>query len=249
MPTHSHKHANPPAIEVQHVSVVLNGQTVLNDVSFDIMSGDLVALLGPNGSGKTTLMRAILGLQPYTQGSIRVLGGYVQEQYGRIGYVPQRFTPDRSVPMTVGEFLHITRDRHTPAHRVKESLQEVGLHPVTIAHQQLANLSGGQLQRVLIARALLHHPEILFLDEPSTGIDIAAEQTLFDLLASLNASHGMTIIMISHEINMVATHVNHVLCLNTSLVCAGPPSVAINPEALEKMYGSDYVASQSHKHL
>lgn len=248
MPTSSHKHSNPPAVEVDNLSIAFGKTTVIKDVSFKIAQGGLVALLGPNGSGKTTLMRAMLGLQPYQHGSIRLFGHDVQEHYGHIGYVPQRFTLDRAVPMTVGEFLDIARHTHVPPHRIKESLEEVGLNPVTIKHKQLANLSGGQLQRVLIARAILHHPDILFLDEPSTGIDIAGEQTLFELLAKLNKDHNLTIIMISHEVNMVASHVDQVLCLNKCLVCAGPPKKALSKESLEQMYGRDYVDAHQHKH-
>jgi len=234
---------------VEHLTISFNQQPVLKDVSFTIQPGDLVAIVGPNGSGKTTLMRALLGLQPYQEGVIKLFDQPVQAHYGNIGYVPQQFKPDKSVPMTVGEFLEISRNKRTPIHRIKESLEEVGLHPVTSACKQLSTLSGGQLQRVLIARAIMHHPDLLFLDEPSTGIDIAGEQTLFELITTLNREHGMTVIMISHEINMVATTVNHVLCLNTSLVCSGPPHVALTDESLTRLYGKDYAASHTHKHV
>ncbi|HBU27793.1 TPA: ABC transporter ATP-binding protein [Candidatus Uhrbacteria bacterium] len=249
MHTHSHKHLEATAILVENLSISFNQQPVLKNVSFEVAKGRLVAILGPNGSGKTTLMRALLGLQPYQQGVIRLFNEPISAHYGNIGYVPQKFAPDKSVPMTVGEFLDIARDRRTPIHRLNESLEEVGLNPVSARAKQMATLSGGQLQRVLIARAIMHHPDLLFLDEPSTGIDIAGEQTLFELIGTLNKKHGMTVIMISHEVNMIAASVDQVLCLNTSLVCSGPPNVALTKDSLTQLYGSDYVASHQHKHV
>lgn len=248
MPTSSRKTSNTPAIEVHDLTVRFGTATILEDVSFHVARGGLVALLGPNGSGKTTLMRVLLGLQPTASGSVKLFGEAPRAHYGRISYVPQKFTPDRSVPMTVGEFLRVSASRHTPPHRFSESLDEVGLNPASIQHAQLTHLSGGQLQRVLIARALLNSPEILFLDEPSTGIDIAGEQTLFELLSTLNKEHNVTILMISHEVNMVARHVDQVLCLNTSLVCSGPPKSALNKDTLEELYGSDYADTHGHNH-
>lgn len=247
MPKHSS--TTNPAITAEHIRVRFGATTVIDDVSFTVPEGSIAALIGPNGSGKTTLMRAILGLQNYQHGTIEVLGGSVQDVYGDIGYVPQSFQPDPTIPMTVREFLDIARRKQTPVHRIREVLEEVGLNPVSIQASQAATLSGGQRQRVLIARAILNHPRILFLDEPSTGIDIAGEQTVFELLAELNRSHQMTMLMISHEVHMVAKHVDHVLCLNTSLVCAGPPSKALNDSTLHAMYGSDYTDGHEHTHV
>lgn len=248
MPTSSRKTSSTPAIEVKNLTVRFGTATILEDISFHVAQGSLVALLGPNGSGKTTLMRVLLGLQPHTKGEVTLFGDTTKQHYGRIGYVPQKYTPDRTVPMTVGEFLLAAKPRHTPPHRLTDALEEVGLNPATIQHTQVSNLSGGQLQRILIARALLNNPEILFMDEPSSGIDIAGEQTLYELLTTLNKEHNVTIMIISHEVNMIARHVDQVLCLNTSLVCAGPPKKALNPDTLGELYGSDYVDAHGHNH-
>ena len=227
-------------IEVEDLSVSYYGRSVFKDVSFKIEPGEIVAILGPNGSGKSTLMKTILGLIKQNHGKVRIHGKRVSESYGTIGYVPQRYQPHPHIPMTVREFINLARPHRTPPSRIKEVLAEVGLHPVNIAKKQLAELSGGQLQRVLIARAILNDPDILFLDEPASGIDVAGEQTLFEILKHLNKDHNTTIMMISHEVNMIAKHVTHVICLNERLICAGPPSKALKKSVIKELYGEHY---------
>lgn len=235
------------AIAVENLVVAYDKHVVVDDVSFKIEEGDIVAFLGPNGSGKTTLMKAILGLVPYQRGLVQIFGDDAKKAYGNIGYVPQRFTLDRSVPMTVEEFLSLARVTGAPKHRVKEVLEEVGLNPATVSKSIVTKLSGGQLQRVLIARALLNHPKILFLDEPEAGIDVMGEKTLFGLLKKLNKDHGTTIVIISHEVQLISSHVKRVICLNGCLVCNGPPSKAITDDVIRDLYGDEYVRSHNHE--
>ncbi|MBI1907902.1 metal ABC transporter ATP-binding protein [Candidatus Uhrbacteria bacterium] len=230
----SAKTNNAPAICVDGLSVTYGDVAVLDDVSFDIPRGSITAIIGPNGSGKTTLLRAMLGLVPH-KGTVAVFGEAIRKAHDRIGYVPQRFDFDRTFPMTVGEFLTLYRRKggETPEHIIRE----VGLQKPILA-KTLGTLSGGQLQRVLIAQAIINNPALLFLDEPSTGIDVAGEAALYDVLAHLNETHGTTIVLVSHDLSMLADIVDHVVAVNRRLVCVGTPERALTPKRLAELYGS-----------
>lgn len=219
--------------------------TVFEHLSFTIHAGEIAAIIGPNGAGKSTLMRAMLGLVPY-QGTIELQGERPRRARRRMGYVPQRLNIDRAVPLTVGEFLDLARPVSLPHSARHEALGEVGLNPATMAAASFHTLSGGERQRVLIARAIQHRPDILFLDEPSSGIDIHGEQTFFEILHHLNHEHGTTIVLISHEIDLVARHVTQVLCLNHGLVCAGPTKSTLTPDAIASTFGSNYTSHHHH---
>jgi zinc transport system ATP-binding protein len=236
-----------PAIKAEKCTVRFGRVNVFENLSFSIAPGAISAIIGPNGSGKSTLMKAMLGLIDY-EGSIEVLGHHPKKSYGHVGYVPQQFTMDSTVPITVGEFLDLARREHLPRTVLHEALGEVGLNPVVVSRASMHTLSGGQRQRVLIARAILHRPEILFLDEPASGVDIHGEQTFFEILHHLNKEHSTTIVLISHEIDLVAKHVNHVLCLNHGLVCSGPPAKALTKERIEETFGSNY-EMHDHPHV
>ncbi|OGW85033.1 MAG: hypothetical protein A3C35_03870 [Omnitrophica bacterium RIFCSPHIGHO2_02_FULL_46_11] len=230
-------------IKVEHLSVHYNGRTILNDLNFSIKKGEIVAVVGPNGSGKTTLIHAILGLIPY-RGNILVDQEPVQKVFGRIGYVPQRFVFDRTVPMTVGEFLKLAFKKIN-----QRQLRRVLLEVDMIAHEEasIGTLSGGQLQRVLIARALLSNPTLLLLDEAMSEIDIAGEKSFYDIIKHLNRIHQTTVVMVSHEINMVYKFADQIICLNHDIICYGKPKDAITKEVLEKLYGQE-VKFQEHQH-
>src|SRR5262249_25095380 len=155
----------------------------------------IAAIIGPNGSGKTTLLRAVLGLRPPDSGEIRLFGKHLHAVRGLIGYVPQRFDFDRDFPLSVGEFMELARHEHCPKSRIPEKLREVGM-PKESLHLRIGSLSGGQLQRVLIAQAILNNPAMLFLDEPSSGIDISGEATFYELIEHLNEEHDTTIVLV-----------------------------------------------------
>lgn len=230
-------------LEVEHLSVDYQGRTVLNDLNFSIKKGEIVAIVGPNGSGKTTLIRAILGLIPY-RGRVLVNRRPVQGALEKIGYVPQRFSFDRTIPMTVGEFLRIAYKKIAPR-KIKRSLLEVDM--VRHEHAQVGTLSGGQFQRILIARSLLNDPEVLLLDEAISEIDIRGAKSFYDIIKHLNHVHETTVFLVSHEINMVYKFADQIICLNRDLICFGKPKDTITKEVLEKLYGPE-VRFQEHKH-
>lgn len=225
-----------PAVAVEGCSVSLGGVTVLDDVSFAVAQGEVAALIGPNGSGKTTLMRAILGLTPAAAGTIRIFGKHLHAVRDLIGYVPQRFDFDHDFPITVREFLDLARHPHCPVSRIAEKIKEVGL-PTRVLDQQLGSLSGGQMQRTLIAQAILNNPAILFLDEPTTGIDVSGEATLYEIIEHLNVEHGTTILLVSHDIALVSDMVDNVICVNRKLLCYGPPHTALTLRKMEEVFG------------
>lgn len=234
---------NAPAVCVDRVSVRMNSVIVLDDVSFDIPRGSMTAIIGPNGSGKTTLLKTMLGLVPH-QGTVRLLGGTLRAVHTKIGYVPQRFDFDRTFPMTVEEFLAMYR--RPGASTAQDVLREVGLTHI-ILNKKLGLLSGGQLQRVLIAQAIINNPELLLLDEPSTGIDVAGEAAVYDVLRHLKETHGTTIVIVSHDLAMISDVVDHVIAINRRVICVGTPEKALTPKRLTELYG-EHARSFHHDH-
>lgn len=236
-----------PAIFVENISVAYGDRKVVDSVSFSVKAGKVAAIVGPNGSGKTSLLKAILGLAP-SQGEATVLGEHLHDVRHRVGYVPQRFTFDRDFPITVEEFLHLARSRQCSTNRVMTVVKEVGLTPFVI-HKKLGSLSGGQLQRVLIAQALLHDPTVLFLDEPMAGIDVAGENAIHEVIEHLKDEHGTTVLMVSHDIVAINCLADQVLCLNQKLLCDGPPKKVLTDESLYGLFGSKHLLRHTeHKH-
>ncbi len=233
------KQSITPYIEVKGVSHHYNGMTVLDRVSCTIEKGSITAIIGPNGSGKTTLIRAILGLLSPTKGVITIEGKSPSEMRTHIGYVPQQLQFDRTLPITVNEFLktYQCKDQKHRYKNIAQVLKEVGLG--NQIHQKIGTLSGGQFQRALIARAIFHEKDILVLDEPSAGIDIEGEQSLYELIEHLHDEHGTTCIIISHDVAIVHRFADSVICLNKKKICQGTPSSTITPEVLKQLYGTD----------
>ncbi|HTP41169.1 MAG TPA: metal ABC transporter ATP-binding protein [Nitrospiria bacterium] len=212
------------------------GNWVLEDVSFSVPQGSIAAVIGPNGSGKTTLLKALLGFVTPQRGRVRVLGRSPRQARGEVAYVPQRFTFDKSFPITVMEFLQFSHPE-CPTEKIVQYVSHLGM--AEMLNSKLGSLSGGQLQRVLIERAMLGDPKVLFLDEPASGIDVGGEQTFYELVMHLHKEHGSTVVMVSHELDVVANYSNLVLCLNRRLVCQGRPEQALSPETLRELYGKD----------
>lgn len=236
------------AIKVEKLSVAFGDISVLRNVSFDIPKGVIAALIGPNGSGKTTLMKAILGIIEAQNGEVLIDGKHIHDMRDRIGYVPQKFQFDRQFPITVKEFLQLNCHKTCPTDAVmKQKLDDVGLKK-SILDKQLGTLSGGQLQRVLIAQAIMKNPDYLFLDEPSTGIDIVGEAEFYSVLKHLNEEHDTTILLVSHDIAIVSQLVDYVICVNKKLLCSGVPKKALTQKTLEKLYGSEMNMYQHHNH-
>lgn len=195
--------------------------TVLHDVNFRIGKGEIVTVVGPNGSGKSTLVRALIGLEPASTGMVRRADGL------RIGYVPQRLKIEAGLPMTVRRFLSLP-DRVSDA-AASRVLDRVGVPGV--GDRQLAGLSGGQFQRVLVARALLSAPDLLILDEPTQGLDQPGVAAFYRLLAEIRAEAGVAVLLVSHDLHVVMSASDRVLCLNGHICCEGAPEqVSAAPE-------------------
>ncbi|MCU0275362.1 MAG: metal ABC transporter ATP-binding protein [Acidobacteria bacterium] len=224
-----------PLLEVKGLSVRFAGIPALENVSFTIEKEAIIAVIGPNGSGKTTLLKAILGLVPY-EGEIRLFARPVRQVLPQVGYVPQRFAFDPSFPLTVEEFINLTcrTPEKLPVHG---ALDEVGMGE--FKGKLIGELSGGQLQRVLLAHALLHRPRILFLDEATSGIDIEGQGDFYSTIQRLNREHGVTVLMVSHEISMVYKFTDRIICLNRDLVSHGETRSALTAEVLRKLYGEN----------
>jgi zinc transport system ATP-binding protein len=225
---HHHHHADeqrdhhPDAlISARNLQLVRNGRTILADIDIDISPGEIVTVIGPNGAGKTTLVRALLGLEPLDQGDIRRKPGLVT------GYAPQRFDVDRAIPLTVSRFVALGR-RCSPDECARV-LKDVGAGQ--LAARQLSELSGGELQRVVLARALVRSPDLLVLDEPVRGVDYAGEAELYTLIGRLRTERGFGVLLVSHDLHVVMAQSDRVICLNRHVCCSGvPQSVAQHPE-------------------
>jgi ABC-type Mn2+/Zn2+ transport system ATPase subunit len=227
------------ALEVTDLTVWFEGQErpAVEEVSFRLDEGQIAILIGPNGSGKSTVLRAILGLVPFA-GEVRVFGMPAAEARREIGYVPQRLAFDLSLPLTVGEAVRMPLlgargpDAESSLRHFTEAL---GL--ADLSDRPLGALSGGQLKRALIARAMVTRPRLLLLDEPEAGIDVGGEQTLYELLQRLVTHHRLTALVCSHELDLVFRYADQVLCLNRRLQCTGRPAEVLTAEALARLYG------------
>ncbi len=233
-----------PAIQVKNLTAKYGDLIILDKLSFSIENNSICAVIGPNGSGKTTLLKAMLGLIPFS-GEVLILNNKPSAVRPNLAYVPQRFTFDKTYPITVAEFLKLSLDNGHKNADVNIYLKEVGL--LNSEKKLLGELSGGQLQRILIARALVNEPKIIFFDEPAAGIDISGERNFYDLIKHLNQEHGLTVVLVSHEIDIVFQYATQVICLNKKLICTGRPQKVINNETLKSLYGQD-IALYHHKY-
>ena len=227
------------ALEVKDVTVWFPGQErpAVEEVSFALTEGQIAILIGPNGSGKSTLLRAILGLVPFS-GEVRVFGMPAAQARRQIGYVPQRLAFDLTLPLTVQEAVRMpllgARGPDVEA-TLRHFVEVLGI--ADLLDKRLGALSGGQLKRALIARAMVTNPRLLLLDEPEAGIDVGGEQTLYELLGQLVSHHRLTALVCSHELDLVFRYAGQVLCLNRRLQCTGPPAEVLTVDALARLYG------------
>ena len=227
---HAHGHAHDHArrahdltalISARNLLLARGGRTILAGIDIDISPREIVTVIGPNGAGKTTLVRALLGLEPLDGGEIRRKPGLVT------GYAPQRFDVDRAIPLTVSRFVALGR-RASPQ-ELRGVLSDVGAG--SLGDRQLSELSGGELQRVVLARALIRTPDLLVLDEPVRGVDYAGEAELYTLIGRLRTERGFGVLLVSHDLHVVMAQSDRVICLNRHVCCSGvPQSVAQHPE-------------------
>jgi zinc transport system ATP-binding protein len=214
-------------IAAQGVHVAYGGTMVLDGVDVAVDAGEIVTLVGPNGSGKSTLVKVLLGV-------IRPDRGAVQRAPGlRIGYVPQKLHIDASLPMTVARFLSLPA-RHKPA-KVAAAAMRSGIDG--LEQRQMTALSGGQFQRVLLARALLTDPQLLVLDEPTQGLDQPGEASFYELLEQVRRETGVGVFMVSHDLHVVMSASDRVICLNHHVCCSGTPMVVQSAPEYRALFG------------
>lgn len=232
--------ATAPLIHAQNLVVRRGPHVVLRDVSIDLHPGEIITLIGPNGAGKTSLLHALLGLLP-------TAGGTLKRQPGlRIGYVPQQMPRDNRLPVSVDRFLKLAEPGDTDARR--QALARVGVD--SLQQRMMAGLSGGELQRVLMARALLRKPQLLALDEPAQGIDLSGQRALYALIRELRDELGCAVVLVSHDLHLVMAATDEVLCLEGHVCCRGrPDDVSRHPE-YQRLFGHelDGLAVYTHHH-
>ncbi|TRO13397.1 zinc ABC transporter ATP-binding protein ZnuC [Ectopseudomonas mendocina] len=216
-------------IRLDGVAVSFKGQPVLDDVQLSVQPGEIVTLIGPNGAGKTTLVRVVLGLLQPERGSVQ------RTPRLRIGYMPQKLHVDATLPLSVLRFLRLVPgvDRM----RALAALAEVGAEQVI--DSPLQSISGGELQRVLLARALLREPQLLVLDEPVQGVDVAGQAELYRLISRLRERHGCGVLMVSHDLHLVMSATDQVVCLNRHVCCSGHPEQVSGDPAFIELFGQD----------
>ncbi|WP_295472357.1 zinc ABC transporter ATP-binding protein ZnuC [uncultured Pseudomonas sp.] len=216
-------------IRLDQVAVNFAGQTVLENIALSVGAGEIVTLIGPNGAGKTTLVRAVLGLLQPTSGEVW------RKPKLRVGYMPQKLHVDQTLPLSVLRFLRLVPgvDRA----KAEAALEEVGAGKVI--DSPLQGISGGEMQRVLLARALLREPELLVLDEPVQGVDVAGQAELYSLITRLRDRHGCGVLMVSHDLHLVMSTTDQVVCLNRHVCCSGHPEQVSNDPAFVELFGQN----------
>ncbi len=226
---------NKQIINISGLTFAYHQEKVLENISLQVEEGDFLGLIGPNGGGKSTLLKIILGLLEFKKGKVKLFDQEIKEfrDWHKIGYVAQKagFNPT-GFPITVSEVISMAGGKGVEIERV---LKLTNL--LNKKNHLLSELSGGQQQRVFIARALLHEPQLLILDEPTVGIDGNSQVQFYDLLRQLNQEKGLSIILVSHEVDLVAKEVNKIACINQSLIYHGQAQQLLENDLLEKLYG------------
>ena len=223
---------------LEQVSLTLNGKSILHDVSLDLQAGKVLTLIGPNGAGKSTLIRILLGFQNPDSGKVW------KKNKLRIGYVPQKIAVNPLIPLTVKRFIELAGSGN-----IESTLKEVGI--THLAMQTIEQLSGGEFQRVLLARALLRKPELLVLDEPAQGVDVIGQAELYEKISNLSSHYNFGVFMVSHDLHLVMQKSDHVLCLNQHICCSGQAEdVSQHPE-YQRLFGNlptEGLAVYTHHH-
>ncbi|KKR45098.1 MAG: hypothetical protein UU22_C0026G0004 [Parcubacteria group bacterium GW2011_GWA2_40_8] len=220
-------------LRVENLHVFIDEDVILEDINFVVHEGDFVAILGPNGAGKSVLLRAILGLLPYK-------GKVILSPETVIGYVPQRFAPEHDLPLSAEEWLKLSGVNQSI---IEETLNKVGF-PLTSLYQPIGILSQGQLQRLMLAFALLRKPTLLFVDEPLAAVDAIGSEAISQLLSRLSKEEGIAVIFVSHDLILVNRAASHVVCLNRVQVCFGNTREALNEKTLKELFGPEQTIHQ-----
>jgi len=229
-----------PILKVKNLNVKLENEEIIKDLSFEVREGDVLTVLGPNGAGKTVLLKTLLGVLPY-QGEIE------WQKEVKIGHVPQRLPFIKDTPMSVEEFFEL---KGASKKEIEKTLNSVGFkdNPALFQKGGIGELSSGQFQRILIAWALIGNPDVLLFDEPTAGIDISGEETIYTLLTKLKEKRNLTILLVTHDLSVVYKFSNYVICLNKCPICQGSPKQVLTPETLNKLYGAEVKFYEHHRH-
>jgi len=224
-----------PLLTAHQIAAAFDGRSVLHGIHLQLMPGEIVSLIGPNGAGKTTLLRVLLGLQRPESGSV------TRAPQLRIGYVPQRLPLDSLLPMTAGRFLALWGQDDT-------AIDKAGARP--LLGRPLQKLSGGELQRVLLARALSNQPQLLVLDEPAQALDLAGQRALYDTIGRVRDETGCGVLLVSHDLNIVMRKTDRVICLHGHICCQGKPDDVSRDPAYTALFGpaADAFAVYHHHH-
>lgn len=233
--------ASAPLIAGRGIVKRFEERTVLDRVDVSVSPGEIVTLIGPNGAGKTVLLRVLLGLAGADAGTVERQSGLV------VGYMPQKFAVDDNLPLRVGRFVGLA-GRFSRA-EIEAALDEVGVAARIDAPVQ--GLSGGEFQRVLLARALLRRPQLLVLDEPAQGVDVIGQDALYDLVADVRDRHRCGVLLVSHDLHLVMARSDRVLCLNGHVCCTGRPEAIGKDPAFAELFGAragESLALYRHRH-
>ncbi len=223
-------------IEATGITVARHGKEILTDAGARVRAGEIVTLIGPNGAGKTTVVRVVLGLLKPDRGTVRRRDGLV------IGYMPQRLHIDPTLPLTVGRFLELGGGRRgRDSGRTQAALDEVGAG--TVMDTPLNAVSGGEFQRILLARALLRDPDLLVLDEPSQGIDVNGQAELYRLITRIRDRRNCGVLMVSHDLHLVMAETDEVICLNHHVCCAGHPETVASDPSYIALFGKQVAST------
>jgi zinc transport system ATP-binding protein len=228
-------------LTAQNVSVTYGKKNVLDNINLSIERKQIITIVGPNGSGKSTLLKVLLGLIKPSQGRVS------RDRNIRIGYLPQRFSVSRSIPISVERFLQLRQ--HAQPADISYCLNEV--HAAHLRDKQLHHLSGGELQRVMLARALLASPNLLVLDEPAQGLDINGEIALYKLLEKIHLERQCSILLVSHNLHMVFKSSHRIICLYHHICCTGKPTDIVSHPEFNQLFGAEvtqYLSTYQHHH-
>lgn len=229
-------------LRCESISYSREGNLIIDNVSFEINFGDIITIIGPNGGGKTTLIKLLLGILATDKGKI------IKGKSTRIGYMPQKITFNKQMPITVRDFLFLNYNVNYNKIDINEIIAETSID--YILDRQVHNISGGELQRVLLAKALFHNPNLMILDEPLQGLDIKGQADFYLLLDKIRKAKKIAILMVSHDLHTVMRSTNHVICLNKHVCCQGLPEI-IKEKSYEQMFGistSNVLAYYQHHH-